>query len=67
MQTIQKITEKQALEMYDDMLDDCYGEVNVCGYTYTASYALEELDPIAYRCGFNDYMANLEDEYEIED
>lgn len=61
------ISERDALEMYNDMLDDCYGILDVCGYQYNASIALERLDPIAYRCGFNDYIANLEDEYQLED
>ena len=40
---------------YDSHLDECYGDVDVCGSTYSASYALKELDPTAYRCGKSDY------------
>lgn len=43
-------------ERYDEMLDDCYGYVNVCEYQYNTSRALRELDPIAYRCGFLDWL-----------
>lgn len=44
---------------YDAMLDEVYGEVDICGYTYSASYALQNLDPIAYRCGMTDYYDSL--------
>ena len=42
-------------DAYDDMLDECYGEVEICGMTYSPSYALYNLDPVAYRCGRDDY------------
>ena len=66
MNTAQKITELEAYEMYDQMLDECHPMVDVCGYTYDPSRALKELDPTAYRCGFSDYFANMEEEYEID-
>lgn len=40
---------------YDSYLDGCYGDLNVCGSTFSASYALKNLDPTAYRCGKSDY------------
>jgi hypothetical protein len=62
----QTITEAQAYELYDEMLDECYPMVDVCGYTYDPSRALKELDPIAYRCGFNDWLSYSEDSFEVE-
>jgi len=73
----QLITEDQALEMYDDLLDDD-GPVRIGNLTYSASQVLREVDPVAYRCGFNDYVDFLteddifvegltEDEMETED
>ncbi len=63
----QYITMEDAYEMYDDMIDECCGEVNV-GVTLCASRVLKECDPIAYRCGFNDYMDSLfEDGYTLTD
>ena len=56
------ITETEALEMYEEMLDDCEGPVELCGMTYSASYVLKEIDPTAYRCGFNDYVDSLTDD-----
>lgn len=51
---------------YDDMLDDCYGLINVCGYEYYASKLLEDTDPVAYRCGLVDYASSLQSDYEYE-
>lgn len=42
--------------LYDDFLDECYGDTVVAGASYSTSYALKELDPIAYRCGFVDWL-----------
>uniref|UniRef100_A0A6M3L9T8 Uncharacterized protein n=2 Tax=viral metagenome TaxID=1070528 RepID=A0A6M3L9T8_9ZZZZ len=41
--------------MYKEMLDECYGTVQICGMEYDASYVLKEIDPTAYRCGMSDY------------
>jgi hypothetical protein len=56
------ISERQAAEMYEEMLDDCEGPVELCGMTYSASHVLREVDPTAYRCGFNDYVDSLTDD-----
>jgi len=56
------ITKTEALEMFNEMLDDCEGPVELCGSTYSASYVLREIDPVAYRCGFNDYVDSLTDD-----
>ena len=50
---------------YRDMIDD-FNEVKIMGMSYCASRVLEELDPIAYRCGFNDWLDSEEWE-EFED
>ena len=47
-------------ELYKEMLDECYGTVTVAGMEYETSRALYELDPIAYRVGFNDWTATTE-------
>jgi hypothetical protein len=53
-----KITEEEALDWYDELLDEG-ADVNVLGYYYAKSRILKELDPIAYRCGFLDYIDTL--------
>lgn len=62
---METITEYEAYQRYDDMLNECYPEVDICGYTYTPSHALKEVDPIAYRVGFNDFVSDLESEHNI--
>lgn len=47
--------EHEALNQYDEMLDDCYGDIDICGLQYNASNALKRVDQVAYSCGFNDW------------
>lgn len=49
---IEEYTEKD----YDDMLDDCYGEINICGLMYSSSYVLKIMDSIRYDEGFHDFQ-----------
>ena len=48
---------------YDEYLDGAYGPVVICGYSYSASYAFHEIDPIAYRCSFSDWLDSQSDVY----
>ena len=50
-------------EQFNDFLDDCYPEIEIMGMTYAVSYALKELDPIAYNCAKSDYESN----YDLDD
>jgi hypothetical protein len=43
-------------QMYDDMIDECYGEFKIGVCTFSASRILRELDPIAYECGYYDWF-----------
>lgn len=47
------IEESEAYQQYDDMLDEIYPN-QVGGIL--ASRILSELDPIAYSCGFDDWL-----------
>lgn len=40
---------------YDQMLDEVYETVTMGSFEWEPSRVLAELDPIAYRCGFNDW------------
>lgn len=62
------ISENMSEEDYDNMLDDCYPEVEIMGMSYSPSVALYRLDEIAYNCGFNDYKdSQISDiRYELE-
>ena len=59
-QGYQVISEHEAYERYNDMLDETFGEVRICQTYYTTSRAIEEVDLIAYRGGFNDFTSHLE-------
>lgn len=43
-------------EQYSEMLDDAYPEIVFGSSTYYPSNVLAEVDPVAYRCGFNDWL-----------
>ena len=49
------------IQDYRDFLDDVHEEVTICGYKYQASRALEMVDPIAFRVGFNDYLSWIDE------
>lgn len=50
------MTRNELLAEYRDMLDEIHADYAVSGITFTASRVLEELDPIAFRCGFDDWL-----------
>ena len=58
------VNEVMLKEWYDDMLDDCYPEVEVMGLKYSPSIAFYRLDPIAYQTGMNDYESTLRADHE---
>ena len=51
-------------EYYDDMLNEIFGTIKICGYEYSASRALYRVDEIAYREGMNDYENILREAHE---
>ena len=53
------IYELDLYKMYDDMIDECNEEITISGMRYCASRVLKYADPIAYRCGFSDYIDSL--------
>lgn len=50
------IHEREALERFDEFLDEIHPTVTVCGYNYDPARALKELDPTAYREEFNNWL-----------
>lgn len=47
------------IDDYDEVLDEG-GAVMVGGCEFLPSRILRELDPIAYRCGLNDYVDSID-------
>lgn len=73
---MQFITEQDAIDQYDEMLNEVYPDATIAGMEFTTAHALAELDPTAYRCGMIDYLdaqglttdeSEAEDEDEDED
>ena len=56
----QVISYETALEMYNELLNECNPMIKIGYIEFDPAYALKELDPIAYNCGFSDYCAALE-------
>ena len=61
------ITMEDLVNQYDDMLDECTATIKIGYLEFEASRVLEEMDPIAYNCGLNDYYDSICDEYICED
>ena len=51
-------------EMYDEILDDCEGDIMIAGVLFSPSYILKELDPTAYREGVLNLMDSIDEEGE---
>ncbi len=50
------LTEQEAEQRFDEMLDDVCGVVKIAGYEYNTSHALKKLDSIAYREEFLNWL-----------
>lgn len=58
----------ESVEAYDDMLNEVYTWSDVGGISFAPSDILNKFDPIAYKCGWIDYMDSLGvDTDELED
>jgi hypothetical protein len=51
-----ELTDYDLHERFDDMLDEVYGDVVLGGTEYNHSTTFKAVDPIAYRCGFSDWL-----------
>ena len=54
-------------DQFDESLDDSIPEIEIGCLTYSPAHVLKNVDPIAYRCGLNDFIDSLDvedsDEY----
>lgn len=61
-------TISESVAAYDDMINEVDGPVVIAGLYYDSAQALNAVDPIAYKCGWIDYMDALGiDTDELED
>ena len=53
-------------DFYDDLLNECYGEIKLGDLIFSPAEIIKTLDPIAYRCGLADFedvmIENMEEE-----
>jgi hypothetical protein len=61
-ETLEILSEEEAKANYDALLDECYPIVSIGYSEFYPSTVLKECDPIAYRCGFADYVDSLAEE-----
>ena len=48
----------RAEEIFDDVLDDCYPDVELLGHNYNLSRVLKDTDPIVYNIALNEHFDN---------
>jgi hypothetical protein len=54
-------------DMYEEMLNDCYDVVSICGINFDPGSALRELDKIAFVCGVSQWEGEEFDELTYDD
>lgn len=47
---------------YEDVLNDIYGDVEVCGQTFGSGSILVDADPVSFRCMKGEYEDQLQSE-----
>lgn len=55
------MTENEATERFDQMLDECHEELRIGELSWAPSIALEKLDPVAYRVYRSDFLSEFEE------
>lgn len=50
---------RDVIDQYDDLLNECYEPVQVAGLTFDVSEVIFNCDPIAYRVGLADFESDL--------
>jgi len=52
-------------ELFDEMLDECYPEIELGCCSWTPSHVMSELDPIAYRIGVQEHIDSLVEDCQL--
>ena len=47
-------------EAYEDLLNECHEQIDICGMKYECGYVLKTIDPVAFRCGVSDMLSDNE-------
>jgi hypothetical protein len=54
------MSDRELEEMYDDILNDSYGEIKLGYLTFSPADIIKNCDPIAYRVGLSDFESTFE-------
>ena len=57
----QILSEEDLYRLYDESLDETWGDIEIAGLQYSCSSVLHKVDGVAYRCGFNDWLDSMSD------
>ena len=60
--SIQVLSYNEAIESYEEMLNECHPEVTIGYSTFSPADIMRELDPPCYRIGFTEYCDNMADD-----
>ena len=55
-----KLQDYELEELYKDFIDETTEPVKIWGMEYSPSQVLQDVDPIAFRVGFNDWLDTLD-------
>jgi hypothetical protein len=53
-------------DFYDDLLNDCYGDVVLGNLTFSPAEIIKRLDPVAYHQGLLDFEDVMNENIEME-
>ena len=56
-----KLQDYELEELYKDFVNDTTEVVKIWGMEYEPARVLQEIDPIAYRVGYSDWLDGLDD------
>jgi hypothetical protein len=56
VENLEAISDHKMEELYNQYLDEVFGEVAIACLKYSTSRAFREVDPTAYRCGMADWI-----------
>jgi hypothetical protein len=51
--------------LFDEMLDECYPEIELGCCSWSPSHVMSELDPIAYRIGVSEQVSSLVEDCQL--
>jgi len=52
---------------YEIYLNDIYGDIDVCEWSYPAGMVLREVDTIAFDVGYNDWCSEMQEEQGLQE